>query len=1297
MLRIRLLGGVALEVDGRAADAPASRRLLSLLAWLALNPGMQPRSRLAARFWPDVLDTSARGSLRNAVLELRRAMAPDAERYLIATRDAVGLGPDEEVWVDMREFERAVSEGRSQDALALGEEELLPELDDDWVFEAREAHAHTLAGLLERAAAEAEEAGELGAAIEYAHRLVGLDPLGEEPARRLMRLLAAAGERAAALGVYERLRERLRADLKMAPSAATRELAEGVRAGPPVGAGTATGVPSPGVVAVLVTDIVRSTELLQELGDAATDRLTHARLGQLRELALAEGGQEVKSFADGLSVVFQSPADSVGCAVAIQRSMDRQTDLEGWQRAEIRVGLNVGEPIRFDDGYSGSAVTLAKRLCEVARPGQIVASQLVRGLVEPRGGYRFENLGTIECEGFPEPVAAFEVNWQPDPDEVIQLPPSLERIAEAPLFGRGAETRRLREEWQHARSAGPRCVVLAGEPGIGKTALIADLCRDANMEGATVMYGSCHEEALVSYEPFVEALRGYVLACPGDRLRVEAGAVRGWLTRLVPELAELAPGPEARLGGPAESERLRLFEAVATFLDRASHSAALVLALDDLHWADVPTLQLLEHVVRSVRDSPIFVLATYRDTEAAGDHQLERTLARLRRERVLKRLSLEGLDKSAVGELMAISADSASAPGLVHAVFERTDGNPFFVEEMVRDLGEAISAPYADAAIAELGVPESVKDLIDRRIARLEEVASGAVAIASVIGREFDLDTLEALMEVPRHDLVDALDEAVATSVVVELPTGPGSYSFAHALVRETLYERLSATRRGLLHSDLGKAIEERFAGRLEGRYATLAHHFTRAGDAEKALRYHEFAGHAAARVYAHDDALLSYSNAIDAAQRCGRGDADPIVYGLRQRRGWVRYLSGDIAGALSDLEAAIAGSRSAGDTRAELEALSAWGTAGRSQDFGAAVEGYQAALRLAESLSDVRAQVTQLSRLGLVHSQALRLDTASRSSERALELARSAQDDEAVVLALDSVKRTALELGQLRRLDAATRELLELRERTNEGSPLEWAGDWVLLERSFVAIAEARFDEALASLIEAIEVNRRHGFRHAEPIFLDALCWTYRSRGDHEHAISAGVKALELAQRLGADEWRAWTAATLGWALLESGDCERAADPLEHGLAAAEAVGARAQVVRCAALLGWACWETGHLDKALSLTERAESLLAEITTPPGGAWLFGAHAQLAVARVWLASEEPERAGRLLEPLLTAAREAGWHETIATATLLTGRSRAARGDPQGGAEMIDAALELARTAGLHAAAREATAALAGDL
>ena len=229
MLDVRLLGGLAVTHDGEIVVAPRGR-CAALLAWLALNPGMQHRGRVAARLWPDVLDESARRSLRTALLDLRAALGPQAATKLVGTRDDVGLGP--EVRVDMREFAAAAANGRLEEALEIGAAgELLPELDQEWVYEAREEHERNLAGVVARLAGDAEQRGEMAAAVEYTRRLVALDPLSEEHARSLMRRLALAEDRSAALAIFEQHRERLRDELRMAPSAATRALADEIRDG----------------------------------------------------------------------------------------------------------------------------------------------------------------------------------------------------------------------------------------------------------------------------------------------------------------------------------------------------------------------------------------------------------------------------------------------------------------------------------------------------------------------------------------------------------------------------------------------------------------------------------------------------------------------------------------------------------------------------------------------------------------------------------------------------------------------------------------------------------------------------------------------------------------------------------------------------------------------------------------------------------------------------------------------------------------------------------------------------------
>jgi DNA-binding SARP family transcriptional activator len=222
VLRVQLFGGVDVRLDGTPLEAPARRRAWSLLAWLALHPGLHHRGELAARFWPDVLDTSARASLRSALWALRRALSPSGDAYLVTTGDRVGLDPGRPLWVDALTFDRLVSEGRLEEAVALCGGPLLAGIDEDWALRASDAHRERLLDVLETLAAALEGRGAIADAVRMTRRQTALDPFGEESHRRLMRRLALAGDRPAALEVYARLVERLRRELRLAPSAQTR-------------------------------------------------------------------------------------------------------------------------------------------------------------------------------------------------------------------------------------------------------------------------------------------------------------------------------------------------------------------------------------------------------------------------------------------------------------------------------------------------------------------------------------------------------------------------------------------------------------------------------------------------------------------------------------------------------------------------------------------------------------------------------------------------------------------------------------------------------------------------------------------------------------------------------------------------------------------------------------------------------------------------------------------------------------------------------------------------------------------
>ena len=1285
MLRVRLLGELTIEVDGKPVEPPASRRARALLAWLALEPGPHPRSRVAARFWPDVLDESARTSLRSALSVLRRALGEGSDRYLIAGREEVGLAGDERVWTDVAEFERLVTEDQLQEALKLCRGEMLAGLDDDWAYECRDEHRGRVADVLARLAAAGERGGDLASAIAYTRRQAALDPFAEEPQRELMRRLAASGDRAAAVRTYERLSQRLRDELRIAPSRATRELVEALRAGtspeasrpsPVANAPPARESPegAPAIVTLLFTDLVSSTELLGQLGDDEAEHFRRVHFGLLRNVTTAHGGQEVKNLGDGLMVAFASAVSALGCAVGIQQAVHRHNAREGNERLKVRVGLNIGEPIRDEDDYFGTPVVVAKRLCDQAEGGQILASELLRALVGTRGGFAFRSCGPIALKGISEPVPTVEVEWGPAEERRIALPSLLMRDDGAPLVGRATPLDQLRSCWETARAGHRRVAMLFGEPGIGKTRLAAEFCREAYSEGALVLLGRCYEESLIPYQPFVEALRSYVAQCPLDELRLQIGPHRRTLARLIPELAapsEPANGPSI---ASSESEQFRLFDAVASLLGAVADEHALILVLDDLHWADAPTLLLLRHVARVLEEDRLLVLGTYRHTEVDEPHPLSQALAELRRARALDSLAISGLGAEDVAALISSRSEGGMPASLVRSIVERTEGNPFFVEEVLR---EVAADPAALARI-----PESVKDLLLRRMRQLDDDCKRVLTFAAVIGHEFTLDVLELVSDAASDNLVDSLEQAMAAHIVDETDS-IGRFTFAHALIRETIYEQLSFTRRAQLHRLIGEATESQGDGRPE----ELAYHFSAAGNVAKAYDYHSRAAAAAERLYAIEPALSHCTAAIAAAEKLALDpDRDPELRRLLLQRGRMRTRTGDRR-AGTDYERALAGARRAGDRATEMDTLNELGILQLGSDVAAAASSHEAALAIAEELSDPLAQTNALDRLGVISSNQLEFSRALELGERALGLARPTGDPTVIGRAIDGIKLAVWQLGDLHRLEELTAELEPVWRARGE----LWYLQFTLLESAFVPIGAGRWEQAAQRLAEAAAVNRRIGDPAAEVLILDAFCWLHRSRGAYDDALSAGRRAIAHGPATGL--WEGWAASTLGWLLLDLGAADDAAEVLERGLKSAERIRSANQTTRCMSQLAWARSLLGDAERASALAGHAAELLDRVSTPPGSAFLFGAQAYAALARVYLDRGEAERGEALLLPVLRAAERCGWLEAAAATELIVGLCLEARGEVERAITTLAHAAEVADRAGIPASSWEAHGAL----
>ena len=659
-----------------------------------------------------------------------------------------------------------------------------------------------------------------------------------------------------------------------------------------------------GIVTLLFTDLVGSTELLDRLGDLGAERVRRTHFGLLRDALTERGGEEVKNLGDGLMAVFPSASDAVSCAVAMQAAVAayNRTAADG-TCMDVRVGLHVGEPIRDEGDFFGTPVVVAKRLCDRATGGQIVASGLVRELVASRGEHEFAPLGQLDLKGLSEPVVAFEVLWADVlAGPSLELPASLLAGEATAFVSRDMDLGRLVEAWSEARKGAGRLAVVSGEPGVGKTRLCAELGRVAHLDGAMVLHGRCYEEGVVPYQPFVEALGPFVDSCTVEELRAAVPTGLSELARLIPRLAVSFPTIEPLRPEP-EAERYRLFESVGALLDFAAGSVGVVAVLDDLHWADKPTLVLLQHVLRRSSSNAVQVVGTYRDTELEPSHPLADMLATLRRDDAVMRVALHGLDESGVAALLGAWAGHDPPPEFVHAVFAETEGNPFFVNEVVQHLAET-GAIYqrdgkwvTDLSIDQLGIPEGVREVVGRRLARLGDDATPVLNAAAIAGREFDAAIVADASGVDEGTTLDLLDRAIAGGLVHELPGRVGGYAFSHALVQETLRHRVGTARRAYLHRRIGEAIESRFATQLDAHVAELAFHFgeAAAGDTTlKAVDYACRAGTRAQRLLAYEEAASMFERALQGLELSGRADParrSAILQQLGTALGWALQL----------------------------------------------------------------------------------------------------------------------------------------------------------------------------------------------------------------------------------------------------------------------------------------------------------------------------------------------------------------------------------------------------------------------
>jgi transcriptional regulator with XRE-family HTH domain/tetratricopeptide (TPR) repeat protein len=774
----------------------------------------------------------------------------------------------------------------------------------------------------------------------------------------------------------------------------------------------------------------------------------------------------------------------------------------------------------------------------------------------------------------PDDAAASNLGW-------------LDSAVSRNFAGRQRELGLLREAWSRA-AAGRRVLALVGgEPGIGKTALAGELARLVLAEGGLVLYGRWDEHVLAPYQAFREALADYARACPEALLRQDLGDLAGEIARLCPEPAQRIGASVAEPLTAAEAERFRVFESLDTWIARMGARHPVLLVLDDLQWADLPSLLLLSHLMQARRATPLLAVAMYRDIEPERS-DLSAVLHSLARDVDCRRLTLRGLEPEAVPALLqaAVGREFGAGESSMARELERdTAGNPFFLLEMARHLSELGAFDRAGARLGQTPaeIPESVRDMVRWRLGRVSDACAGVLEIASVIGERFDAALVASAASREQDATVDLLDEAARAGLIVEIDDEPDSWRFSHPLSRRVTAARLSRGRRARLHQRIGETLESRFGVSP----AELAHHFGGAasiGSSAKAVSYERLAGERALSEVAAEVAVPHLRKALQLVDRFGPRDQALRCELLLELAG-AHDRAGEYASRDQRFAEAADAARQLGDGALFLQAALGYGgilPATVSPDPRAEAFLEEALERLGET--DSAARATVLARLAHWLHNARPYPERLALSDQSLAMARGTGDRRTLATVLmhrgwaldgpDDVDDALAVASEIGGIGAELRDP----ELTLEGLRIRVAAQFEKGEHS----AAVRTAVMMKELAEEV--------RHPEFIRLAAM-WDVTLANLEGRFAEAEELAGELSRslaRIGHSQAELISVAqTFPWWLLRGGSSQYL--PALEELAAYEPAN-----IAWSALTAWCLVETGDLDRAAELLRRTEPAAAD-------------------------------------------------------------------------------------------------------
>ena len=857
----------------------------------------------------------------------------------------------------------------------------------------------------------------------------------------------------------------------------------------------------------LFADLRDYTVFVETQGDSATARLLRAYRALVRVEVATHRGAEVKTEGDSFYVVFRTPGSAIRCALGIVARAARHDRRHPDLALRIGIGINSGEAVELGGGYVGSAVIVAARLAQQAEAGRILVTDTVRALVSSGAIAPMRDLGRWKLKGISRSVHVYAVETGTATTArslgpslrvpPLLLPPPLRGatgLLMCPeLVGRDAAIAALDEHLAAAAAGEGRIVALTGEAGVGKSRLVRELSRRAAEDGFYVLGGRSHRSAATPYEPFVAALRPFVEARGAEILRRLLGSLIGELRRLLPEL-DLGASPHDAVMDDHE-RRDRFFRTIQLLLEDAVALRPVLLVLEDLHEADAATRDLLADLAGSLHGGYCIVF-TYRSEDVGPTHPLRQLVSDLDRERRLARIEVAALDEDGVRRMTRALLGERGNEALAQAVFARSEGIPFYVEELLKT---ALDDP--EAGQAGLSIPRTVRDSVQIRVARLADERGPGISTlleaAAIAGVPLGYEMLLAISGRPEEETNQDITACLDAQLLERPPTRDEIYQFRHAITRDAIESAISVSHRRRLHRQVGLALEK--VGATAPRAGALARHFAAAGELTKAVHYAREAARAAVVVGAYTAAIEHLGEAT------GQASGAPEEAAVQEELGAALQA----AGRAPEAEEALV--RALGLVSGPLDAArigvrlgSVLRIQGRRAEAIAAVERAigQIPTEAGEPLADAMATRADLA---WAENDA---EAALARASSALAAARAAGAERIVVRAM-TVRGAAL----ARRGDPTG--LSELREAvalgTQHGLGAELVDAYLELERAERAIGH--WENAATAAEAGLVLARDRGNEYAQARLLAQLAATYVTLGRYADARSVAEQAVALSR----------------------------------------------------------------------------------------------------------------------------------------------------------------------------------------